>query len=93
MEFCPVVICEVFFGLFFWHRRAACSSRGAASLLCVTPQWSERREILHPPESENMAHMASLILEDGSTFKGLLFGADVSVSGEVGESFSRFLQP
>lgn len=39
-----------------------------------------------------MAKMASLILEDGSTFKGLLFGADVSVSGEVGESFSHFLQ-
>uniref|UniRef100_A0A3Q4BKN8 Multifunctional protein CAD n=1 Tax=Mola mola TaxID=94237 RepID=A0A3Q4BKN8_MOLML len=27
--------------------------------------------------------MASLVLEDGTTFKGLLFGADVSVSGEV----------
>lgn len=39
-----------------------------------------------------MAKMASLILEDGSTFKGLLFGADVSVSGEVGELFSHFLQ-
>lgn len=39
-----------------------------------------------------MAKIASLILEDGSTFKGLLFGADVSVSGEVGESFSHSLQ-
>lgn len=34
----------------------------------------------------NMTKMASLILEDGTTFKGLLFGADVSVSGEVGKS-------
>lgn len=33
-----------------------------------------------------MTKMASLILEDGTTFKGLLFGADVSVSGEVGKS-------
>lgn len=31
--------------------------------------------------------MASLILEDGSTFKGRLFGANISVSGEVGKSF------
>lgn len=30
--------------------------------------------------------MASLVLEDGTTFTGLLFGAEVSVSGEVGES-------
>lgn len=32
-----------------------------------------------------MSKMASLILEDGTTFKGLLFGANVSVSGEVGK--------
>lgn len=40
-----------------------------------------------------MSKMASLILEDGTTFKGLLFGANVSVSGEVGESgrFSTIL--
>lgn len=31
-----------------------------------------------------MAKTARLILEDGTIFKGLLFGADVSVSGEVG---------
>ncbi|KAI3364532.1 hypothetical protein L3Q82_011323 [Scortum barcoo] len=31
-----------------------------------------------------MTKMAALILEDGTTFKGLLFGADVSVAGEVG---------
>lgn len=37
-----------------------------------------------------MAKTASLILEDGTVFKGLLFGADVSVSGEVGESLSDF---
>lgn len=30
-----------------------------------------------------MTKMASLVLEDGTTFAGLLFGADVSVSGEV----------
>lgn len=36
--------------------------------------------------------MASLILEDGTTFKGLLFGANVSVSGEVGESLEDFPQ-
>uniref|UniRef100_A0A8D0DFA5 Carbamoyl-phosphate synthetase 2, aspartate transcarbamylase, and dihydroorotase n=1 Tax=Sander lucioperca TaxID=283035 RepID=A0A8D0DFA5_SANLU len=30
-----------------------------------------------------MTKMATLILEDGATFKGLLFGANVSVSGEV----------
>ncbi|KAM3602332.1 uncharacterized protein V6R79_002224 [Siganus canaliculatus] len=30
-----------------------------------------------------MTKVARLVLEDGSTFKGLLFGADVSVSGEV----------
>lgn len=36
-----------------------------------------------------MTKMASLILEDGTTFKGLLFGADVSVSGEVGKSTTR----
>lgn len=35
-----------------------------------------------------MSKMASLILEDGTTFKGLLFGANVSVSGEVGEFVS-----
>lgn len=29
---------------------------------------------------------ASLILEDGTAFKGRLFGANVSVSGEVGKS-------
>lgn len=34
-----------------------------------------------------MSKMASLILEDGTTFKGLRFGANVSVSGEVGEFF------
>lgn len=33
--------------------------------------------------------MATLILEDGSAFKGRLFGANVSVSGEVGESLVR----
>lgn len=33
-----------------------------------------------------MTKMASLVLEDGTTFAGLLFGADVSVSGEVGKS-------
>lgn len=38
-----------------------------------------------------MSKMASLILEDGTTFKGLLFGANVSVSGEVGKSFSTIL--
>lgn len=32
-----------------------------------------------------MTKMASLVLEDGTTFTGLLFGADVSVSGEVGK--------
>lgn len=29
---------------------------------------------------------ASLILEDGTTFKGRVFGAATSVSGEVGKS-------
>lgn len=33
-----------------------------------------------------MSKMATLILEDGTAFKGLLFGADVSISGEVGTS-------
>lgn len=37
-----------------------------------------------------MSKMASLILEDGTTFKGLLFGANASVSGEVGESLEHF---
>ncbi|KAF0023876.1 hypothetical protein F2P81_024506 [Scophthalmus maximus] len=32
---------------------------------------------------EKMATTATLILEDGATFRGRLFGADVSVSGEV----------
>lgn len=32
-----------------------------------------------------MTKMATLMLEDGTTFKGRLFGANVSVSGEVGE--------
>lgn len=32
-----------------------------------------------------MATTATLVLEDGATFKGQLFGANVSVSGEVGE--------
>lgn len=42
-----------------------------------------------------MTKMASLILEDGTTFKGLLFGADVSVSGEVGRSKTQdgFVSP
>lgn len=31
--------------------------------------------------------MATLVLEDGTTFTGRLFGANVSVSGEVGKSF------
>lgn len=31
--------------------------------------------------------MATLILEDGTTFKGRLFGANASVSGEVGKSY------
>uniref|UniRef100_A0AAQ6A185 Carbamoyl-phosphate synthetase 2, aspartate transcarbamylase, and dihydroorotase n=1 Tax=Amphiprion ocellaris TaxID=80972 RepID=A0AAQ6A185_AMPOC len=31
----------------------------------------------------NMAEMASLVLEDGTTFRGRVFGANVSVSGEV----------
>lgn len=30
--------------------------------------------------------MATLVLEDGTTFRGRLFGANVSVSGEVGKS-------
>lgn len=38
-----------------------------------------------------MTKMASLVLEDGTTFTGLLFGADVSVSGEVGESRTHLL--
>lgn len=38
-----------------------------------------------------MAKMATLILEDGTTFKGLLFGANVSVSGEVGKSVKALL--
>lgn len=38
-----------------------------------------------------MTKMASLVLEDGTTFTGLLFGADVSVSGEVGEPRTHFL--
>lgn len=37
-----------------------------------------------------MATTGSLVLEDGTTFKGLLFGANVSVSGEVGESFFKY---
>lgn len=35
--------------------------------------------------------MASLVLEDGTTFTGLLFGADVSVSGEVGKPRTQSL--
>lgn len=38
-----------------------------------------------------MTKMASLVLEDGTTFAGLLFGADVSVSGEVGKSRTQSL--
>lgn len=38
-----------------------------------------------------MTKMASLVLEDGTKFTGLLFGADVSVSGEVGESRTHVL--
>lgn len=38
-----------------------------------------------------MTKMASLVLEDGTTFAGLLFGADVSVSGEVGKSRAQSL--
>lgn len=34
--------------------------------------------------------MATLILEDGTTFKGRQFGASVSVSGEVGTCFILF---
>ena len=33
--------------------------------------------------------MASLILDDGSVFKGKLFGAVKSVPGEVGKIFDR----
>lgn len=38
-----------------------------------------------------MTKMASLVLEDGTTFTGLLFGADVSVSGEVGKPRTQSL--
>lgn len=38
-----------------------------------------------------MTKMASLVLEDGTKFTGLLFGAEVSVSGEVGESRAHVL--
>lgn len=30
-----------------------------------------------------------LLLEDGSTFEGKHFGADVSVDGEIGKSFDK----
>lgn len=49
------------------------------------PEPSQLPGISPPPK--NMSKMATLILEDGTRFRGRLFGANVSVSGEVGKCF------
>lgn len=70
------------------------SSASRASRRGVTFTWSPALVVPPPLPSvfryRSLAlaktEMATLVLEDGTTFKGRLFGAGVSVSGEVGES-------
>lgn len=70
----------------------ACCPRGV-SFTWTPGTHPSSSNILHFPKPRSGKHaqkkkqnMATLILEDGTTFKGLLFGANASVSGEVGKS-------